>query len=102
MPTIESITLSIPRGSLGVDIEPSEHGVLVAGRRAGFDRDSPLRVGDVITSGEWHFLYEEQCEMSNKLPLIELSETSLISPTRKQSTGCSSPPSPGASTPALT
>jgi len=54
MPSVESITLTIPRGSLGVEIEPSEDGsgVLVAERRRGMPSDSPLMVGDVITSGE--------------------------------------------------
>ena len=52
MPGVESIKLTIPSGSLGVEIEPSDDGsgVLVVVKRAFVN--SPLMVGDVITSGE--------------------------------------------------
>lgn len=52
MSDVRSITLTIPSGSLGVEIEPSDDGsgVLVVVKRAFVN--SPLVVGDVITSGE--------------------------------------------------
>ena len=50
MSDVESITLTIPSGSLGVEIEPTDDGtgVLVVVKRAFVS--SPLAVGDVITS----------------------------------------------------
>jgi len=50
MSDVRSITLTIPSGSLGVEIEPSDDGsgVLVVVKRAFVN--SPLVVGDVITS----------------------------------------------------